>query len=97
MSRPAFVQHVETQDLKIFVFTTCGIRPLPGLGMQELIREGSWRYWNHRCMQTSARYTHATDDGLRRAIETLAQRQKQTDAKVPTVREQRPLLAAVNY
>src|SRR6266849_3069693 len=51
----------------------------------------------HRCIQTSARYTHATDDGLRRAIETLAQRQKQTDAKVPTVREQRPLLAAVNY
>ncbi len=51
----------------------------------------------HRCMQTSARYTHATDDGLRRAIETLAQRQKQTDAKVPKVREQRPLLAAVNY
>ena len=51
----------------------------------------------HRCMQTSARYTHATDDGLRRAIETLAQRQTQTDAKVPTVREQRPLLAAVNY
>ncbi len=51
----------------------------------------------HRCMQTSARYTHATDDGLRRAIETLAQRQKQTDAKVPTVSEQRPPLAAVNY
>lgn len=51
----------------------------------------------HRCMQTSARYTHATDDGLRLAIETLAQRQTQTDAKVPTVREQRPLLAAVNY
>jgi integrase len=51
----------------------------------------------HRCMQTSARYTHATDDGLRRAIETLAQRQEQTDAKVPTVREQRLLLAAVNY
>jgi predicted nucleic acid-binding protein len=42
-------------------------------------------------------FTHAADDGLRRAIETLAQRRKQTDAKVPTVSEQRPLLAAVNY
>ena len=51
----------------------------------------------HQCIQTSARYTHATDDGLRRAMATLAQRQKQTDAKVPTVCEQRPLLAAVNY
>ena len=51
----------------------------------------------HRCMQTSARYTHATDGGLRRAMATLAQRQTQTDAKVPTVSEQRPLLAAVNY
>jgi len=37
------------------------------------------------------------DDGLRRAIETLAQRQKQTDAKVPTVAKQRQLAAAVNY
>src|SRR5260370_21636373 len=27
----------------------------------------------HRCIQTSARYTHATDDGLRRAIEMLSQ------------------------
>jgi integrase len=51
----------------------------------------------HRCIQTLARYTHATDGGLRRAIETLAQRQKQTDAKVPTVRKQRQLAAAVNY
>ncbi|HMG73671.1 MAG TPA: hypothetical protein VK582_09230 [Pyrinomonadaceae bacterium] len=33
------------QDLKIFIFTTCGIRRQPGSGMQELIREGSWRYW----------------------------------------------------
>jgi hypothetical protein len=31
---------------------------------------------------------------LRRTIETL---QKQTDARVPIVREQRPLVAAVNY
>src|SRR5205823_11909722 len=45
----------------------------------------------HRCMQTSARYTHTTDGGLRRAIETLAQRQKKTDAKVPTVAKQRQL------
>ncbi len=51
----------------------------------------------HRCIQTSARYTHATDDGLRRAVETLAQRKTPTDAKVPTVAEQRQLPAAVNY
>jgi integrase len=50
----------------------------------------------HRCIQTSARYTHATDEGLRRAVETLAQRQNHTDAKVPTVSDQRPLLAAVS-
>lgn len=51
----------------------------------------------HRCMQTSARYTHATDDGLRRAMEALAQRQKQTDAKVPAEAKQRQFAAAVNY
>jgi integrase len=32
----------------------------------------------HRCIQTSVRYTHATDEGLRRAVESLAQRQRLT-------------------
>lgn len=39
----------------------------------------------HRCTQKSARYTHATDGGLRRAMDTLAQREKQTDTVFPTV------------
>ncbi len=30
----------------------------------------------HRCIQTSARYTHATDKGLRRAVDALAQRRR---------------------
>jgi integrase len=34
----------------------------------------------HRCIQTSARYTHATDEGLRRAME-----KKLTDTVFPTV------------
>jgi len=29
----------------------------------------------HRCIQTSARYTHATDEGLRRAVESLVPRE----------------------
>ncbi len=28
----------------------------------------------HRCIQTSARYTHASDQGLRRAVQALTQR-----------------------
>ena len=48
----------------------------------------------HRCIQTSARYTHATDEGLRRAMEALAQRQTRTDTKVPTIAKQRQVPAA---
>jgi len=57
----------------------------------------------HRCIQTSARYTHATDEGLRRAMEmlaqreTLAQREKTDRHSFPHSDEQRPLLAAVSY
>lgn len=51
----------------------------------------------HRCIQTSARYTHATDEGLRRAMDTLAQREKADRRKSPHSDEQRPLLAAVSY
>lgn len=51
----------------------------------------------HRCIQTSARYTHATDEGLRRAVEALAQRQTRTDTKVPTIAKQRQVPTAVNY
>jgi integrase len=51
----------------------------------------------HRCIQTSARYTHATDGGLRRAMETLAQREKTDRHSFPHSDEQRPLLAAVSY
>ena len=43
----------------------------------------------HRCIQTSARYTHATDEGLRRAVEALAQRQTRTVKKVRTIAKQR--------
>jgi len=48
----------------------------------------------HRCIQTSARYTHATDEGLRRAVEALAQRQTRTVTKVPTIAKQRQMPAA---
>src|SRR6185369_14290694 len=48
----------------------------------------------HRCIQTSARYTHATDEGLRRAMEALAQRQPRPDTKVPTIAKQRQVPAA---
>jgi integrase len=48
----------------------------------------------YRCIQTSARYTHATDEGLRRAMEALAQRQTRTDTKVPTIAKQRQVPAA---
>jgi integrase len=51
----------------------------------------------HRCIQTSARYTHATDDGLRRAIEALVHRQKADRHSFPHNDEQRPLLAAVSH
>jgi hypothetical protein len=51
----------------------------------------------HRSIQTSARYTHATDEGLRRAAEALAQRQTQTVTKIPTIAKQRQEAAAVNY
>ncbi len=51
----------------------------------------------HRCIQTSARYTHATDGGLRRAMDTLAQREKADRHSFPHSDEQRPLLAAVSY
>jgi integrase len=37
----------------------------------------------HRCIQTSARYIHATDAGLRRALEALTQRQTWTETKLP--------------
>src|SRR5678815_4701144 len=48
----------------------------------------------HRCIQTSARYTHATDEGLRRAVEALAQRQTRTVTKVPTIAKRRQVPAA---
>ena len=48
----------------------------------------------HRCIQTSARYTHATDEGLRRAMEALVQRQTRTDTKVPTIAKERQVPAA---
>jgi integrase len=48
----------------------------------------------HRCIQTSARYTHATDAGLRRAMEALAQRQTRADTKVPTIAKRRQVPAA---
>lgn len=56
----------------------------------------------HRCIQTSARYTHATDEGLRRAMDTLAQgdtlaqREKTDRHSFPHNDEQRPKLAAVS-
>jgi integrase len=52
----------------------------------------------HRCIQTSARYTHATDDGLRRAVEALVHREKiNSPRNFPHSDEQRPLPAAVSY
>ena len=48
----------------------------------------------HRCIQTSARYTHATDRGLRRAMEALPQRQTRIDTKVPAIAKQRQVPAA---
>jgi integrase len=51
----------------------------------------------HRCIQTSARYTHATDGGLRRAMDSLAHREKADRRNSPHSDEQRPLLAAVSY
>jgi integrase len=47
----------------------------------------------HRSIQTSARYTHATDEGLRRAVEALVTR---SPRNFPHSDEQRPLLAAVS-
>src|SRR6266849_1152555 len=51
----------------------------------------------HRCIQTSARYTHATDGGLRRAMDTLAQRATADRRESHPSDEPRPLLAAVSY
>jgi integrase len=56
----------------------------------------------HRCIQTSARYTHATDEGLRHAMDLLAQRdtfaqtEKADRHSFPHKDEQRPKLAAVS-
>jgi hypothetical protein len=47
----------------------------------------------HRCIQSSARYIHATDEGLRRAMEALAQRPTRTVTKVPTIAKQRQVPA----
>src|SRR5438874_11284776 len=97
MLSEVFVRRVEMQDSKIFGFTTCDIQPLPGSGMQELIREGSWRYWAiDVCKHRRATRTLRMMDYVEQ-LKTLTQRQKQTDAKVPTVSEQRPLLADANY
>ena len=49
----------------------------------------------HEDVNTSQIYTAATDLGLRRAMESLAER-RETDAEVPTQEERRPRLAAVN-
>jgi hypothetical protein len=65
--------------------------------MQELIREGLWRYWAiDVCKHLRVIHTPLTMDYVEQ-LKPLQQRRKQTDAKVPTVSEQRPLLAAVNY
>jgi integrase len=50
----------------------------------------------HRCIQTSARYTHATDGGLRRAMDTLADRERVDRHSFPHSDEERPFLAAVS-
>ena len=49
----------------------------------------------HEDVNTSQIYTVATDAGLRRAMESLAEH-RETDAEVPTQEERRPKLAAVN-
>ena len=38
---------------------------------------------------------NATDEGLRRAMEALAQRQTRTDTKVPTIAKERQVPAAL--
>jgi len=50
----------------------------------------------HADIHTSQIYTVATNEGLRHAMNSLAARENRTDAKVPTVKEQRPMLAAVS-
>jgi len=47
-------------------------------------------------VNTSQIYTVATDAGLRRAMESLAEK-KVTDAEVPTQDERPPMAAAVNF
>ncbi|MET0621849.1 MAG: tyrosine-type recombinase/integrase [Pyrinomonadaceae bacterium] len=49
----------------------------------------------HEDVNTSQIYTVATDSGLRRAMESLAEK-RETDAEVPTQEERRPWVAAVN-
>jgi hypothetical protein len=103
MLSEVFVQHVEKQVSKTFVFTTCAIQPLPGSGDAGVDTRRIMAILGHRCMQISARYTHATDEGLRRAMEmlaqteTLAQREKTDRHSFPHSDEQRSLLAAVSY
>ena len=48
----------------------------------------------HEDVNTSQIYTVATDSGLRRAMESLAEK-RETDAEVPTQEERPPKLAAV--
>ena len=48
----------------------------------------------HEDVNTSQIYTVATDSGLRRVMESLAEK-KETDAEVPTQEERPPKLAAV--
>ena len=48
----------------------------------------------YRCIQTSARYTHVTDKGLRRAVEALAQRQTRTVTKRHPIAKRQQVPAA---
>jgi integrase len=97
-------------DLKNGFRTACRVAGLDDLRFHDLRHTAATRLADagigtrdimailgHRSMQTSARYTHATDEGLRRAVEALAQRQTRTVTKVPTIAKQRQLPAAVSY
>lgn len=42
----------------------------------------------HSCIQTSARYTHATDESLRRAVESLVPRENTNRHNSPHSEEQ---------
>jgi integrase len=83
-------------DLKNGFGTACVIAGLDDFRFQDLRHTAATRLADggtntreimailgHRCIQTSARYTHATDEGLRRAMEALTQRQTRTVTKVP--------------